>query len=913
MPTASPAGPGQIADLKKIERAGDLAYSKHDYESASRNYQSAYDMACRFGLLNDAARYSGEIGQLRWYMHQPDLAIAALKRAVAIAEQAPDRAQIWLYLYNLGVVYELTGDAAAAKKWFVSAIDHTNPSDTDSLAHSLRACVNMSIQIGQYDEAQLYLARALRPYEQAKGIRRGYADILTSAGSLYANLGQLDRALATYVAAEKQARLEGDLTVAAGAMLEQVLLLAETHDYTQAITKANILKAYASLAGRQDLDAGLNLYQGLMRWMQKDYSGSERAFQLALDYESTHQREVGIDYTLSLGGMALANYGLHRNEIALSYLLKAEKLADAGSDIRVQGLVAFMKGWVLEALDRLPEAEKTLLPSLDLYEELCRQIGDTSKFSVMLQFLPHPYARVAEVLDRNRHTEWALATVERGRGLGLSSQLARNQAMVGRLLSAQDAAELQRRNDAVAIAGNRMRRLEDGAMSEDPAQKKLASGQAEKASEELRSAELSLTSLQVNLGRRYPQYQQLRGAAPTIDSLRRLIKSRPDTLFLEYAVVDEDSSLLFAASCRDALRVFRLPVGTTRLSALVSNWRRAIAHQGGQFPIHAIPADDVTMSPESPTTRGKAAESPVPTAATLDEPEIARTLYSTLLGPVVTAGMLRNPAIRRLVIVVDSVLLDMPFAALENAHGERLIARYPISTPVSLATLIWPDAPLRPIGRMLCAADPTGMSGVAVATRGQFGPLRGARREAEEVQRMFPGSTVLLGANAGKAKVTRLMGRFALLHFATHGITDGHDGMRSALVLAGPHGPAFLEAREIMAIPLSARLAVLSACSTAEGQKSGGEGLLGLAWAFRAAGCPAILASQWNVNDESTTLLMRRFYQDLMKGRQKDSALRSAMLSVAANPTYSSPHYWAPFQLIGDSRPLARELIGERH
>ena len=53
-------------------------------------------------------------------------------------------------------------------------------------------------------------------------------------------------------------------------------------------------------------------------------------------------------------------------------------------------------------------------------------------------------------------------------------------------------------------------------------------------------------------------------------------------------------------------------------------------------------------------------------------------------------------------------------------------------------------------------------------------------------------------------------------------------------------------------------MAVLAACETGAGQPSGGEGLLGLAWAFRAAGCPSIVASSWKVDERATALLMIR-------------------------------------------------------
>lgn len=69
-----------------------------------------------------------------------------------------------------------------------------------------------------------------------------------------------------------------------------------------------------------------------------------------------------------------------------------------------------------------------------------------------------------------------------------------------------------------------------------------------------------------------------------------------------------------------------------------------------------------------------------------------------------------------------------------------------------------------------------------------------------------------------------------MLHFATHSILDTKDGLRSWLLLA-PELPnsaedGRLEAREIVGMPLSARLAVLSTCETGRGHRSGGEGLL---------------------------------------------------------------------------------------
>jgi CHAT domain-containing protein len=116
-----------------------------------------------------------------------------------------------------------------------------------------------------------------------------------------------------------------------------------------------------------------------------------------------------------------------------------------------------------------------------------------------------------------------------------------------------------------------------------------------------------------------------------------------------------------------------------------------------------------------------------------------------------------------------------------------------------------------------------------------------------------------------------------------------------------------LEAWEIMKLDLKAEMVVLSACDTARGRVAGGEGMIGLAWAFFVAGCPTTVVSQWSVEVNSTTELMVEFHKGLKPGIEgrssnlsKAGALLAAVLKLMKNPHYRHPFYWAPFVVIGD-------------
>jgi CHAT domain-containing protein len=81
---------------------------------------------------------------------------------------------------------------------------------------------------------------------------------------------------------------------------------------------------------------------------------------------------------------------------------------------------------------------------------------------------------------------------------------------------------------------------------------------------------------------------------------------------------------------------------------------------------------------------------------------------------------------------------------------------------------------------------------------------------------------------------------------------------------------------------LDADLVVLSACDIGLGRYSGGQGLLGFAYALQKAGARSVVLSRWKVDDTATALLMLRFYENLLGKRKGTRPLgRAAALQEA--------------------------------
>jgi hypothetical protein len=239
--------------------------------------------------------------------------------------------------------------------------------------------------------------------------------------------------------------------------------------------------------------------------------------------------------------------------------------------------------------------------------------------------------------------------------------------------------------------------------------------------------------------------------------------------------------------------------------------------------------------------------------------------------------------------------------------------------------------------------------------------LQGTRREVMAIADLFKSDNrpthALLGADASESEIDRLastgeLGRFAFIHLATHGVIDEAIPQRTAVILTQSdlpdpldqvlnHKPVFdgrLLVREIQrSWDLRAELVTLSACDTALGRESGGEGFVGFTQALLMSGARSVCLSLWKVDDTATALLMTRFYRNMLGKRPglsqpmpKAEALGEAKKwlraltneeagvaesklpqvsrgdvrplkgNAATQRPYEHPHYWAAFVLVGD-------------
>ncbi|MBW4582028.1 MAG: CHAT domain-containing protein [Tildeniella nuda ZEHNDER 1965/U140] len=304
---------------------------------------------------------------------------------------------------------------------------------------------------------------------------------------------------------------------------------------------------------------------------------------------------------------------------------------------------------------------------------------------------------------------------------------------------------------------------------------------------------------------------------------------------------------------------------------------------------------------------------------------VSKQLYDWLLKPI--EPELKANQIQNLVFSLDRATRYIPMSALFD--GEKyLLERYTVSTILSAGytDMSGQPSPSTQSTKVLAL-------GLSDAKAG-FNALPNVPAELDAIvhqsksdkQGIYPGLK-LLNAAFNFPALRRYLGRYQIIHIATHGKFEPTNPEKSFLVLGDGNPLAIPRIRTLQNLR-NVYLVVLSACETAlGGADQDGVEIAGISSYFLQKGrAKAVMASLWNVNDASTSRLMQQFYKNLATGKMtKAEALRQAQLSLMNGKmttkdaparsdiivtetragkkpgNFSHPYYWAPFILIGNS------------
>ena len=267
----------------------------------------------------------------------------------------------------------------------------------------------------------------------------------------------------------------------------------------------------------------------------------------------------------------------------------------------------------------------------------------------------------------------------------------------------------------------------------------------------------------------------------------------------------------------------------------------------------------------------------------------SQKVYNWLIQPGLAA--LTESKTSTLVFVLDDALRNIPMAALYDGK-QYLIEKYSIALTPSLQ-LIEPK-PLQKELKVIAAGLTEPSSG--------FSALPNVKLELDEIRSQIP-SSILLNQEFTKTALQNRINSlpFPVVHLATHGQFSSK--AEETFIVAWNDRIYVKDLNKLVRTieqnrPEAIELLILSACQTAVQDEQAALGIAGVAF---QAGARSTIASLWNLDDKSTAVLMRKFYEDLAdKKLTKAEVLRRAQLALLQNPQYKRPRFWAPYILLGN-------------
>ena len=260
-------------------------------------------------------------------------------------------------------------------------------------------------------------------------------------------------------------------------------------------------------------------------------------------------------------------------------------------------------------------------------------------------------------------------------------------------------------------------------------------------------------------------------------------------------------------------------------------------------------------------------------------------------------------------IIPEGILGLAPFAVFMDANSKYLCEFHRICVVPSLHILTVMAA---------CPSDYHSTTGALVVgdpymedvEDRYFTPLPYSRKEATKIAQMLS-ARPLIGEEATKDKILKLMSSVALVHIASHGSSKSEILFAPSLARFSPRPREEdyrFTVKDVFGLQLRAKLVVLSTCYSAYGKISP-EGVVNITRAFLCSGARSVLASLCVVDDEASLWFMTFFYEHLREGKTASEALNQAMKCMRESKKFNKERHWAPYVLIGDGDVTLKELF----
>jgi CHAT domain-containing protein/Tfp pilus assembly protein PilF len=855
--------------------------------NVSQQLSDKTGMSVSLRLKGDIYRMQGDNKQAREYYDQ----------SLKLAEEVGDKATLGEIFTSFGIIYAMQTNYPQALDFF-----HRGLHIREELGDKLNIARELS-NIGNVYVAQGENVRALESFQRSLtlaievGNKAGSSATLNSIGSLYLSQGNYPQAL-EYIQQSLKVKQEiGDKPGVGRALNNIGIIYALQGEYAQALDclqqNLKIKEELGDRPGTVEIMHNLGVFYSLKGDYMKALDYDQKVLKLA--------EELGNKHLLAeiLQNIAECYLRLGQYKLALEHAERASALAAQAGVHEVLWIARTITGKAQLALNQPDPARQSFLEAIVTIEKLRGQVaGGEQETQLFFENKIAPYQGMIDLLLAQNNPAEALSYAERAKGRVLLDVLSSGRAEVTKAMTSD---ELKRDHALVAQITSlntqlaRLKRLS-----------KPLESQVTETTAQLQKARLEYEGFQAALYAQHPELKVKRGQTPllTIDEAGALLPNR-DTAILEYVVTEDKTYLFVLRKARTVVRD-KAPV---------------------ELKVYTIDIKSKTLSEMAEAFRQNVAERNL----TVKTP--AGKLYELLIKP--AEGQLQQ--VRRLCIVPDGALWNLPFQALHQGERGYLLEQYALFYAPSLSVLREMGKRATALGaahqlrapsangmarangnkdtqpELLALGNPT-LSGdtikkVRFTRRDEtLSPLPDAEKEVTFLGRLYgPGSRVLVGDQAQEATVKAEASNYDVLHFATHAVLDDRNPLYSRIILSRTEGDSkedgLLETWEIMKLDLNAELAILSACQTARGRVAAGEGVIGMSWALFVAGSPAAVVSQWKVDSARSAELMIEFHRNLRqrKSYTRSESLRQAALKLLHGP-YNHPSYWAGFILVGDDR-----------